>query len=288
MRKNYRVIVAILFSIGIVVFALQRFGVFDTEKESSINHWARIGQTEFETVPVASIEVPEDSIRDVIIQQVDIRKRNAVNVNDDQMKQLVRELSSFLYFRFSQDSVDDYLQWRRQDGYHLKSMREMIDPWFVDDSYVNFYKLGAKLPEDASVGDLFRQFWDAERSMKKPGDFARAIATDSKGLLVVPGNISKANPTEPPLDGIIPFNLWYGAYNITLRNWWNPHHSRDELLDKYDSIPCASVGIIMEFGDGSRRPLDLVYYYDPIDGRWILQSISENNFVNDGIAGLEY
>lgn len=288
MRKNYVVIISILFSLGVVIFALLRLGIFSVGEESSINHWARVGQTEFKTVPITSISIPEDAIGEVISQHVDIHKKNEVAVTNGQMKDLIKEISSFLYYRFSQDSVDDYIHWRQGEGYQFKSMKEMIDPWFVDDSYVNFYKIGSSFPENARVEDIFRQFWDAEQSMKKPGDFAKGIATDSKGLLIVLGNISKANPVEPPLDGKISFELWYGGNNITLRNWWNPHHSRDELLYKYDSMPCASVGIVMEFIDGSRRPLDLVYYYDPMEGRWILQSVSENNFVNNGIAGLEY
>ena len=199
---------------------------------------------------------------------------------------LLDRVSAFLYYRFVQDSPEVYAQWRRSSGHHLKSLDEMIHPWFIDQAYEAYFN--EPFPEDPDVEALFRKFWPIGLGWGEGVNRPVALADESKGLTIRFGTLAPGNPNRDMLDGQLGTDLWHGGIAATMRRWWRQPHDTQDLLDRFGRADYAEVGIIMGYADGSRRPLILTYLWDPIEHRWSLEHVNVNNFDSPDLSAMEY
>lgn len=75
-----------------------------------------------------------------------------------------------------------------------------------------------------------------------------------------------------------------------MRCWWDTPKPLEALFAASPDLVCAELGMILEYGDGARRPLRLTYVHDAMAKSWYLQYVVMYNF-NQKVAtysSLEY
>ena len=200
---------------------------------------------------------------------------------------LLDAVEEFLYYRFVQTSVSDYKAWRRSTGHELKSLDELLDPWFIDEVHVLYFD--EPMPSSADVESLFDRFWPAGLSYRSGANRPVAIASTKTGLQAVFGTLTPGNPrSRALLEGDLGAALWHGRTSFTFRRWWQQPHDTDSLIKRFGEANYADVGIIIEYADGSRRPFVLTMLWYPDERRWEVEHINAYNFLWDDISGLEY
>lgn len=209
-----------------------------------------------------------------------------VELSSASREKLLRHFAAFVYHRFASPSIDEYIAWRHSEGYDFVPRGDLVRKWAVGSDYESLF--GTALPENASSEALFRKFWTDLERRQKDVDRPRAIAIEPAGLA---GSVSRMKASNPDLDllqGDLGAGMWHGVYNATFRNWWSPPHRMAELLSERGEATVALVGAIVEFADGSRRPLVATFTYSPADDRWFIEKLTEYNFPIDQLVLLEY
>lgn len=203
-------------------------------------------------------------------------------------EKLVDEAAAFVFHRFCQPSAGAYRAWREASGCVLKSMEEMTSPrYFVGEAHEAYF--GAPVPAGTTVGELFERFWAASQEYGGGYNRVRAIAAEPGGLAVALGTITKADPfSRPALGGPMPEGYWHGASGATMRRWFTQPRDTEALVTRLGEVACAEVGMVVEAGDGSRRPVVLTYLWDPQAGAWSLEHVNVYNASVERLSPMEY
>ena len=212
--------------------------------------------------------------------------QNSKICNNQQKKKLLDEIAAFIYYRFMQNSAEEYKDWRLDSGYHWRSLDVMRDTWFIDEGY-NIY-FGEKPPSDIKLEETFDRFWTAALEFHHGTNRPVALAAEPKGLICRFSYLTEGNPEPDPIGGEMPPELWYGGVSMTMRSWFDPPRSLKELLKEYNRVLAAEAGVIFQFADGSRRPVFFMYYWDPGTSHWWLEYINQNNYRWQDVSALEY
>lgn len=201
---------------------------------------------------------------------------------------LLDDVAAFLRLRFAAPSFDEYCAWRRASGKELISVGELVSTWCVDDRCPD--ELGTPYEVSASSEELFRQFWDAAPKWKNGGAWPTKIAAEGKGFVIACGPFSSDAPTNrPSVGGEMPREVWIGNIGGTSQPWWQtPGGKNGRLPDRFRSTQCAEVGMVMEYADGSRRPMVLTFLWDPVLNVWTLQWINLYNYPLEKVGPIEY
>ena len=199
---------------------------------------------------------------------------------------LRREVAEFLVHRFGAGGCAAYIAWRQSGGDRLRSITEMEKKWLISDDYQLTFNAPLRPDEDAIR--VFEQFWASNFTVRSGSTKPTQLASDGGGLVMVVGTLRDARGDYPPIAGKYGMPLWHGKVAGTNRAWFEPARSIKELLAAQGSVRCASVGLIAQVQDGSRRPWILTYVLDTAREKWMLTSFCQNNYHRDQITVIDY
>ena len=209
---------------------------------------------------------------------------------DTAMRDLLSHVSELLYYRFGQDSAEEYIAWRRHNGYTLRPREELVGRWFIDEDYE--WMFGRPMPADVSIEQIFSEMWSESPKSFSNSQRLAWVPSDTAGMGVVVAlgrsTEPSANPSAPalPADDLVP---WYGPANGTLRNWWVGSRTyRDLALANLQAgVPVATVGVVAGFESGDYRALHVICYFDRDSGRWYVHGMQQYNFRGSTVSALE-
>jgi hypothetical protein len=237
--------------------------------------------------PLTSFSDPADlSVN--LAQRMDTRSTGPPeDVANADTRSLHRAVADFLYYRFLQDSPARYREWREQHGYRARTIDEMIAREDLDYTYTLF--TGRKLPPDITPQQAFDKLWGP--SLEYGSGFNRpvSVAVDRRGLTTVLGWWTSSNQERVSVEGELSRHLWRGGTAANMRSWWKPRLDAQELITRDTRVMFAEVGLLVEYADGTRRPMVMSYARDPQLSEWLLLHVTAYNFPSGSpLSPLEY
>ncbi|MCW5775240.1 MAG: hypothetical protein KIS87_02165 [Phycisphaeraceae bacterium] len=228
--------------------------------------YSRVDMTPFaDAVPTLSarsfeIELPEDCANDFALAQA----------------HLFDTVNEFVRLRLANPAPAQYVRWRRNQGYAFRTIDDMKRSWFIHTDWEFHYS--EPFPDEAPVERVFARFFTDAFTLKDGYNKPVAIARVPEGLICTVARVESLHGAHRPVpNGTLGRNAWAGATNGTLRNWWRHERNGEALLKEHGSVLCAEVGILLQFEDGSRRPLVLTLVLDPRDNEWRIEFLNTYN-----------
>jgi len=205
---------------------------------------------------------------------------NHAGVDDPLIRSLERLVAEFVYFRFIHDDASDYVAWRLSRGDRFKEKDLIFGKWLVASDYEVYF--GEPFPEDAGVREVFERVYNFHREERDDGHRPVGMGVDESGLIT---GIQRMNPAlgfERIDLGSEELNtLWYEPNLGSHRGWFEVGvdlAGDDELLS-------GLVGVVLEYADGTLRPVIISAYLDPKIGHWSI-SMLWTNIYGDTTGGL--
>jgi hypothetical protein len=269
-------VVAILF-----VATLTWRGFLTSPPESSAAIYARQGAAAFATLRVAAV-TDRESVYSIFGNAP--LQRGSAALGTSERAALESYLSEFV--SAWSGTSDDYLRWREDQGDTIRSAEQVFGHTGAEPAYR--WLTENPLPPLESDAELFKAMFEAAREYGDGANRPEAIALDVAGVLIHVETIAKWPAKLAMLSGELPAEVWHGGRARGGRSWWSPARTIDELLAMMEVAIVARVGIVFEFANGTRRPLQLTLFFDPGDMRWHLENIASMNFWDEPVAPLEY
>jgi hypothetical protein len=278
--------IAGLVTICVVALALSRSGVL-RHRPDTIELIARSqsdGATAYSVLSVAKLKGL--SREDVLaaLSRADVTgKPKASNASADALE---REAAEFIFLRFVAQDFDQYVQWRLSRGCRFLALDEMERVWFVHKEYQEV--CGEPPPSVVTAETLMRGYWRTASTLHAGANRAMAMCDDPRGAMVCFDFIRTRHDDRIRLQGTLGPALWYGPVSSTMRTWFAPPTPTQDLFAAQGGLDVAEVGVVMEFEDGSRRPVVLAFFFDPARTQWVLRYVNQNNFDPRRLSCLEY
>lgn len=214
------------------------------------------------------------SIEDVIGSAPGVGEERA----DDQLRaSLIRAVSEFLYFRFIRDDLETYVRWRLHRGDSFRSAEIMHTNWMVASDYESYF--GRELGDSQSLRDVFLEIARFRESSIPDSQRPVGMTIDPSGLIL---GFDHAGT-----------DLGYGRVDLgsdeRVRFWYEPRLGSHRCwfgsgidYDSAELVLSAIVGVVMEYADGSKRPMMVLAFLDPSVGHWSIERLWTNDY---GIPG---
>jgi hypothetical protein len=247
--------------------------------EAGVRLYARLDMAPLESL---------GSIRDVV------ERAHVVDgdlVAREYRRSVLDSAAEFLWYYYGSRSADEYIDWRRRDGYTLLGINDApngIYAW-------NFLFDGPTPDDDAEV---FRRVWTAVHEYGDGANQAVAISNNDDGLVLLFKVVNELDdglpfPSDAPKRGkqsITGAEQWVGGIAGGANNWWRAPVPFDQVMEQDGQVTVATLGAILEFKNGRRRPISITWFFDPRSGSWRLHAISESNanFKHDKVIGINY
>jgi hypothetical protein len=264
-----------------------RFGAFGSRAEPDlVKRLIREGRAAYAKMKMAPLPAAQATVEDVAALLSPLDARGTPPPGSGSPQSLRTAVAQFVYFRFVQTSVTEYKDWRRSGKHTLRTVEDMERSWGIKGDYAGMFK--EEFPAAAPLEEVFDRFWNAGLEPHGGANRPIAVAAEPAGLTAVFGVRRRPGEERPYVEGQMPRELWHGAVAGTLRRWWTPPRSVEWLLKNVGPVPCAEVGLIVEFADHSRRPLILSYFWDAVGKTWTLENVNTNNCDTNKVTALEY
>jgi len=186
------------------------------------------------------------------------------------------EAATFLYKRFVRSDLDEYISWRESKGCKLRDEQDIRanERAFTDYSTI----IGRPIPSTPTVKSIFAAYWTATLAWGGGLNRPAAIARTAAGSSITIGDSKDSYYPRLFLEGELGNRLWYGPDSAAMRSWFSPRTQPKDVVKRYGKVGIAEVGIVMQWADGSRRPLILGFFRDPVTVKWVLWQVNQNNF----------
>lgn len=196
-------------------------------------------------------------------------------ISQDQVEQLVDQLSEIIYYRLLGDSPDAYLDSRKRwgniapDDAGLKARN-----WDSLETIYRFLHDRPRSESDTLEGFLRETF---NNWIPSTGGI-RGITIDPVGLAMTVGLIDRNKAASASLDST---NLgvlgWFGAESEPGGVFLFPPQTVDELLDRYTALPYAEAGIVVDYKGAAPQPIVFQFLWNPDTGYWFLDNVLFSN-----------
>lgn len=198
---------------------------------------------------------------------------------------LASALAEFLWHRFSLRSAQAYIEWQKRTSHEIRPFDELVR---VRADFEHLF--GEPIPPSLSVESVFAKFFDVSLSLGDGANDPVGVAVDRSGLVARFGIVRSMRPSERPwVSGDLPLEMWHVRGGGTMRSWWRPSAGDlASVLEEHGEALCATVGLILEYRNGSRRPLVFTYYWHPVVETWELNCINAYNGHGDFISAMEH
>lgn len=201
--------------------------------------------------------------------------RGDLALNAAERDAMLAHLAGFVYYRFVQPDPEAYIRWRREEGYTLRDADAMA---MLGMEAIHRQAFDRPPENGATVDQVFRALLAAERPRDTAAWRATRLPAAALGMACVAGTITLDRMQRAPVSGEMPADLWQGRVGGAVPNWFRRGRSIDELLRSEPGVEYADAGLVVEFADGSRRPLVVTLIRDPGDGRWRIEYLLVWNY----------
>lgn len=214
---------------------------------------------------------------------------------------LMHDVAEFVYFRFVQPSPAEYRAWRDRCGYVPRAMAELTrNPHGMPAAFLAAVgrPLGDAPAFAASFDAMFAPALDYGGGLNRPAK----VATRGPGLCVLLMPPPTTSPTtsattsdtlRPRVHGTIEADFWRGMSATNATSWWTlPPSVLASTVEPGAAGPgpdavapdaVAEVGIVIEYADGSRYPVQTRWLHSATARKWYIDKWTLNNFP-DGLA----
>ena len=232
---------------------------------------------------------PIFSNREAVLAVVSQAPRSHYSVETNAPLDPLFELyADFVYYRFGQPDVETYKKWRVDHGYRWRSMRDLIETWFVKDTYTRYFP-DRQIPENPTPEQLFNEYWTVGLDWHPEVNRPVAICTDEDGLRVSAAIATPGNPRAGVILGEDDEQMiWHGAVVTGGRCWFDPPRSREQIMAQYGKVTNGQVAAIIEFQGGYRCPLVVSALWDPASNQWMMETILLYNREIENRSAVEY
>lgn len=235
-----------------------------------------------------------DHITDVRSQAAVRHAMEAASFDDQagletaQVDALVEQVAEFLFMRFGQDSPAQYRAWRAARGDEWREWSYLRDIWNVSKWYEAH--VGEPIPDGAGskMDEVFDRLWIRRAEMYDGFNRLDSIAAEPKGLAVVIARATLGDPLPKMVHGEMNERLWYGEVEGTHCSWWQPRVTIASLLENRGEAIVATVGVVAQFGERWRRPLIMMYVWDPMSSAWVLETLNTTNYASGKSVPIDY
>lgn len=230
-------------------------------------------------VPIVRMSGPEE-VRELLSRAP---LEGGHRLSEGSRQKLLRHASEFVWTRLACEDIDEYLTWRRRNGYELRPREELDKKWMVGWDYER--EFGVPWPEEErSEVSLSRFVQRGCESATRPVE----MCDSSAGLGVCVHRTTKARQEMEYLKGELGTEAWYGAHNATFRNWWRGKRGMREVMLERGEVVVAQVGMVVRRADGVRCPLVVTLIEDPAEGAWVLEKLTVYNVPAEKVEAIEY
>jgi hypothetical protein len=268
--------------------AAKQLGLLGTTSASEKLYEAvREGQRAFRQMrfaPLASLDT-SDAISELL------KKSELIvdpGVSREQIQSLADEAGVFLRLRFIENDPNAYRDWRFSKGCKFSSLENLERHHQIVKIYSQVFDRPAPIPP--TVEALFRDYWGKTQSMYGGTNSLRGIADERRGLAMRIGYSTDRDYPRLALNPELGNRIWHGPVSSSMRRWFDLPVPPEELVRRNGKVLCGEVGMISEWGDGTRRPMSLAFYYDPSGQQWILWLMNQDNYDirTTRVTALEY
>lgn len=215
-----------------------------------------------------------DTIRESLHQAA---RMAGSGLSSEEARRISTTIEKFLGLRFGRSSDPaQFMLWREEQGYQRRPLEELRKQWFLDDAYRTY--LDKPLDAGASWDDVFAEMMLGQDAFEKGRTRPRGVGVGPDDLRIVVRTATRADPGRAAVDGALGDVLSYGGPLMISHSWWRPGVSYDELMAQYGKVKTATVGFVIDFVDGKRRPAKLMMYQDPKTGGWWIDGYCHGNY----------
>lgn len=198
---------------------------------------------------------------------------------DAMLEDLRGQVADLLYFRFAVEDPEGYIGWRRSHGQRFLTPEEFPKtPGASLDSAYKFW-FGKQAPAGATPESVFRELFRVSLESHGGSNQVVSVPEPGPGLLI---GIGERRTVEPlgafALDGQLGSSAWYGSIASTCGRWMTPPEPLKNLLDRYETVLYAEVGLVLGYKSGPRRPMILHFFWDPERKTWQFDFASVHNY----------
>lgn len=228
------------------------------------------------TIPIGDSQGISDGLSSVPIGAMNQLPVDESSVMIDDLREYAVAL---IQARFCEPGPDAYIDVQRRRGRRFLTADEFpTDPGASLDAIASYW-LGEHAAPNTTPETLFRAVWSVSLDVARGSNRATGAATSGGGMAVAFGRLEHPDmPHTERLSGDLGAETWYGSISHTCGRWMAPPNSKATLIERYGPLPSASVGIVLEFAAGPRRPVVLLFFWDPDIRSWQLDAVTVNNY----------
>jgi len=211
----------------------------------------------------------------------------ARRIDTARRQRLLDELADFFVNRFTADDARKYVDWRLSQGYAWRDLEDMDRQWSIREAHEVVFSEPWKDGDDKRARAFLRF---AEHSLKRGDGLNRpvAIAAEARGLVTRFDTLTAVYHSVGMLEGELGTKYWHGVNAATMRGWFKWKRTPEDTMKRQRRLDAALSGVVVEYADGSRRPILFEHWWDPIDRAWVLRRVSVMNFRHRNLSTMEF
>ncbi len=237
----------------------------------------------------AALPMDTECLRDVAAMRAVLDSgevRDPEFASDPRLAELLDQSAEFLCGRYGPDANPDrYIRWRQSQGYRWTDRDHLEMNWTVHEAWPLIVPGGSPFPGYDHLDRVFVGVFDSILDLNGGRPRPVGICAVPDGLLIDRDFPTKGNPDLDLISGMMDTELWHGHSVGTLCSFWQPPRTYDQILVNDGSVEVVRIGIVVEFADGSRRPVIQKWLFDPKADRWFLYVVNEQHDEGKGSAG---
>jgi hypothetical protein len=242
-----------------------------------------LGAEQFKPLPIVQF-TDQESIEQALVE-ADLQVNDAP-ISERQLQALRTATARFLWLYYGESTCDKYIEWKRENGCELILTATMLGQNGGREGYEFYFR--RPVPEDLSGEQLYREIWKANRTCCGGKNHARGMASSRSGVIIRTAHLTSVQPRLlEPIQGELPPEVWQGGRVLCCRTWWTQPFTIENQPPNA-RILAAYFAAVLEFDDGSHRPVLLHWLWDDRLTRWHLSAVNVMNTDDREVIGLEY
>ncbi|MCC6970829.1 MAG: hypothetical protein IT434_11490 [Phycisphaerales bacterium] len=276
----------LLVTIGLAIVGgfVASYRAYDIERQRRIASNGVVARAKQAEVMIESSRVLFREIKAKAVEEIrsveDVRALMAsAEMKDDaglgaDVGELLDHVSLFVFHRFVERSSAGYRAWRVGAGYQPRPRDEMMS---LGMDYTYEAAVGRAMPAGMSVEDACDAIFDAAAG--DPGGRASVLSlpAEDRGMFVHVRRCSINDFYTRPFDAMLGSDAWRGLSGGGAPAFWVRTPLIRDLMTTHEFVTVADVGLVCEFGEGIRRPMIMVFVFEPDSKRWRLEHLLLTN-----------
>lgn len=191
---------------------------------------------------------------------------DGAGVGDALRMSLIRAMSAFVYYRFIQGDPGVYVDWRLGRGDRFRDREVLLRDLYVAADAQQYF--GEPLDERATLRETFVRIADHHARRYDSSNRIVGLSLEPEGMIV---GLGIMNPgigyRRLVLGDELVEAFWYEPELGSNRCWFESGID----FEHAEGLRVGTVGVIVEFADGSKGPMLVVCFLEPTIGHWSIE-----------------